>query len=92
MSSYHQSIFSMEPVPAGWTQDAVKATRRAFENQLFPVEQGQRIHLKHINGGVGYLELSDIQEGLILLNRSDFEPPKYYEHHETLISSGWVLS
>lgn len=92
MRSLHQSFFSANTATAGWSYDEVNATRTAFENQLFPVRQGQRIHLKHLNGSEGYLELSDVQEGLILLNKSDFEPPKYYEHHETLISSGWVLS
>ncbi|MBE0507350.1 MAG: hypothetical protein IBX50_11640 [Marinospirillum sp.] len=91
MSSLHQPVFTFSLAATGWSYEEVNATRTAFENQLFPVQQGQRIHLRHINGSEGYLELSDIQEGLILLNKCDLEPPKYYEHHETLISSGWVL-
>ncbi|SFX52146.1 hypothetical protein [Marinospirillum alkaliphilum] len=93
MSSFHQPSFPLTPTLATWPVELQQATRHAFEKQLFPVASGQQIRLRHINGIEAYLELADVQDGLILLNRSDcHEPPKYFEHHETLISAGWVLA
>lgn len=76
--------------PSEWDASVQEATRRAFEDLSFNT-RGDQVHLKHIQGHFGSIELEKALRGELHIQLKNGMGLVFYKTLDALIEAGWVL-
>lgn len=73
-----------------WDESLQDATRTAIEEGTFH-SRGQQVHLKHIQGHFGSIDLEKALRGELHVQLKNDIGLIFYKDVEILIQAGWVL-
>lgn len=73
-----------------WGQQTCEATRTAFKDGSFNARD-QQVHLKHIQGHFGSIDLEKALKGELHVQLKNGMGLVFYKDAEALIQAGWVL-